>query len=237
MGDRQAVAALRRALKDADPEVRCAAAEALGRIADPQAGRALRGALTDWNRDVRARAALALGAIGEPKAGDALVPLLRDRCPAARIDAAFALAMLRRPEAAPVLAEALARTTDRRVALRVVVGLKRLGTAQAGDALRTGAELARRRAFRELAGRFAQAADTTAALAAELRREGNPSFRQEAVDVLGYMSPSPAEAALAALGALGKCEDLSLRDAARLAARRVKRLAGDGRGPAANSLP
>ena len=88
------VALLVRGLGDARPEVRAAAAEALGWIGGASAIAKLPGALKDPDADVRAAAAEALGWIGDRRPAKALVEVLKDGSPAVRREAAVALGRL-----------------------------------------------------------------------------------------------------------------------------------------------
>ncbi|WP_129115122.1 HEAT repeat domain-containing protein [Halegenticoccus tardaugens] len=81
-----------RALSADPPELRMAAANALGRLGDERNVSGLVDALCDEDARVRARAADALGRIGDPRAVDGLVALLTDPDAEARRAAADALA-------------------------------------------------------------------------------------------------------------------------------------------------
>jgi len=70
------VAALVAALKDTDPGVRAAAAEALGRLDDKSAGNALAGLLNDPSPEVQEQAIMALAELEDPRAVPGLEKLL-----------------------------------------------------------------------------------------------------------------------------------------------------------------
>jgi len=70
------VAALVSALKDSDPGVRAAAAEALGRLDDKSAGNALAGLLNDPSPEVQEHAVMALAELEDPRAVPGLEKLL-----------------------------------------------------------------------------------------------------------------------------------------------------------------
>ncbi|MFC4356855.1 HEAT repeat domain-containing protein [Halobium salinum] len=83
-----------KALSADQPELRMAAANALGRIGDGDVVPRLVGALDDPDARVRQRAAAALGSVGHSRAIGPLSGLLEDETPAVKRAAADALAML-----------------------------------------------------------------------------------------------------------------------------------------------
>jgi HEAT repeat protein len=95
------------ALHDPTPEVRRAAARALGAIGDARAVPALIQALQDPASNLVLEAADALGAIGSYEATDALLPLLQAERIEARIAAAQALRRIADPRALPALMQRL----------------------------------------------------------------------------------------------------------------------------------
>ena len=135
-------------LRDPRPDVRIAAADALGRIGHKPATRPLIRALYDVREDVRCAAARALGRIGSPDAVDPLSRLLKAPQWAARKAAAEALGAIASPAAVPHLARAM-RDPNPAVAAVAAAGL--LNTGEAGtsallDALADPAPSARRAA-------------------------------------------------------------------------------------------
>jgi HEAT repeat protein/MFS family permease len=102
-----AVEELTAALHDPIPEVRRAAARALGAIGDARAVPALIQALQDPASNLMLEAADALGAISSPDATDALLPLLQAERIEARIAAAQALRRIADPRALPALIQRL----------------------------------------------------------------------------------------------------------------------------------
>ncbi|GEM_PF-2197464 len=143
----EARSALREALS-ADPEIRLAAAFALGGAGDPAAVPALRGAaLDDPDPEDRARAAQLLGSLSDPTAAEALVQLLRsDRYASVRRAAAEALGALGDADAAavplalPALVAALETDRDRSVRAAAAAALGELGDPQAVPALKRALE-------------------------------------------------------------------------------------------------
>jgi HEAT repeat protein len=91
--EREVLPAATRALKDPDPEVRSAAALALGKMGFPRTFLDLRGALGDSERDVREAAVLALGMAGEPMAAESLRGILLDPGAEERLRGTAALAL------------------------------------------------------------------------------------------------------------------------------------------------
>lgn len=90
IGDAQPVKPLINALKTGDPQVRSAAAEALGNKKDVKVIEPLAQALNDESRDVRSKAIEALGKIGEP-AIETLIQALKHKETVIRQSAAYAL--------------------------------------------------------------------------------------------------------------------------------------------------
>jgi HEAT repeat protein len=102
-------------LDNADPRIRCVAADALGRIRAGTAVGALTERLQDDDAGVRRHAARALGRIGDGRAAKPLVSALRDDDPRVRRSAAFALGSVGDPFALEALEDAL-HDRDRHVA-------------------------------------------------------------------------------------------------------------------------
>ena len=128
--DPKTVDALIGALKDADPGVRQAAAESLGRIGDPRAVDPLAGVLSDANVEVRKSAIEALGNIDDAKAIPALAKAAGDANPAVRREAAEALLSFDEPAAGEPLVKLLS-DSDARVRVTALEGLSRRGDKRA----------------------------------------------------------------------------------------------------------
>jgi hypothetical protein len=96
-------------LDDSDPDVRQAAARALGYLGDIRATIPLISALKDAHGDVRAEVAMALGDLGDNRAIQPLLITLSDSYAPVRTDAATALGMLGRSAVRPLI-EALQNT-------------------------------------------------------------------------------------------------------------------------------
>src|SRR5262245_45984236 len=120
--DPKTVDALLAALKDADPGVRQAAAESLGRIGDPRAMDGLTASLGDGNVEVRRSAVEALGNLDDPKAIPALTRATGDANPTVRREAAEALLGFDEPSAGEPLLKLL-NDPDLRVRLTALEGL------------------------------------------------------------------------------------------------------------------
>ncbi|HEY7418683.1 MAG TPA: HEAT repeat domain-containing protein [Ktedonobacteraceae bacterium] len=116
VGDRHAAQALPEllaALKDASPNVRSAAADALASIGDSQAGPALLERYrADEDRDVRVMIAVALGAVHYQPAIPDLIQALDDPYETLQMEAAWSLGELKAAEARGGLQRVLARQTD-----------------------------------------------------------------------------------------------------------------------------
>lgn len=122
------------ALKDPSPEVRKAAALALGNIGDEDSADALKGLLNGSSGEVRASMLLALGKTGSEDSFDVLVSSLGDKDPVIRARAAEALGELGNPKATPHLAKLLEDgNADVREAALEAIAL--LGDASASGAL------------------------------------------------------------------------------------------------------
>lgn len=101
------VAALVAALKDSDPGVRAAAAQALGRLDDKAAGNALAGLLSDASPEVQQQATLALADLEDPRAVPGLEKLLTSPDADVRQQAASRLGDVELKTAPPALINAL----------------------------------------------------------------------------------------------------------------------------------
>jgi len=128
--DPKTVDALVAALKDADPGVRQAAAESLGRLGDPRALEPLSGLVGDGNVEVRKASVEALGNLEDPKAIPALTRAAGDANPAVRREAAEALISFDEPAAGEPLIKLLG-DSDLRVRLTAMEGLSQRGDRRA----------------------------------------------------------------------------------------------------------
>ena len=137
-GDSRAMPVLQSALKDADKEIRKAAAEAISLLggASDAAGAvaALCKALLDESHDVRMHAAEALGGLSDRGCVEALAKALHDQHRAVRKHAAIALSHYGDSRATPVLADALADHAEYGRE-DVIAALERLGGPVAAAAL------------------------------------------------------------------------------------------------------
>lgn len=120
---------------DEAPELRAAAAVALGHIGDPIAASALAEALKDPSEEVRYAAALALGRVAADGAATHLSAALRaDPSWWVRYAAALALGRTRKPFAAAALEECLRHEPKWQIRLAAVRSLQDLGGPRAADA-------------------------------------------------------------------------------------------------------
>ena len=120
-------------LKDADPDIRRRAANALGELGDPAAVPALIDALSDKSDFVRRKATLSLKKIGSP-AASALATALQHKDVQVRQGSFDALIELAHPSAVPSLSEAL-KHKDRNVRWRAAYLLRKISSPSAIPAL------------------------------------------------------------------------------------------------------
>ena len=122
-------------LADSEPDVREAAAQALGRLGSFESAPALMRTLRDPDRNVRWAAIAALSDLGATDAVPALVELLKDRDAGTREAVAQALGSIGSSESVPALVEHL---TDRsgQVRLMTIEALGQIGSTDALEALR-----------------------------------------------------------------------------------------------------
>jgi HEAT repeat protein len=220
LGDLGAVAvpALAGALKDADANVRWAAAESLGRI-----GPSAKAAVTDLaavlaDKEIRSIAADALGSIGKEAkpAVPALVRIVKEeKEPSLRMTAGVALARIDPPSAgpaAPIFAEAL-RHPDGRVRHDASIMLRELGPAGReatpilAELLRDKAQYARQIAANAVC--YSRDPQAVPALVQALD-DAEISVRSTAAMALGFVGPD-ATAAIPALQAKLKDADIGTR--------------------------
>ena len=194
--DPKTVDALIGALKDADPGVRQAAAESLGRIGDPRAVDPLGALVGDGNVEVRRAAIEALGNLEDPRGIPALTRAASDANPAVRREAAEALLSFDEPAALDPLVKLLG-DSDPKVRVTALEGLSHRGDKRALGPL---AKLVkdpnvevRTRAVRAL-GRFRDPAAQDGLLAA--LKDENADVRQVAAAGLGELELKSAPQAL-----------------------------------------
>jgi HEAT repeat protein len=134
MEKKRNVEGLIKALEHKDPNVRKAAAKALGRIGDKRAVEPLIKALSDSDWEVRAAAAKALGKLGDLRAVEPLITALKDETIAVRECAAEALGKIGDSRAVEPLISAL---KDEFWAVRkaAVDALAKIGDARAFEPL------------------------------------------------------------------------------------------------------
>ncbi|WP_437290513.1 HEAT repeat domain-containing protein [Sorangium sp. So ce406] len=123
-----------RCLADPDPEVRAAACDALGRIADPRAASALFPLLDDPNPRVAHAAMAAIQCLGGAEVEALALSAARDGSPAMRRAALRILAYFAPPSALPLFVEGL-RDPDMRLRERAIHGLACFAEPAAIEAL------------------------------------------------------------------------------------------------------
>jgi HEAT repeat protein len=111
-GDKRAMGAIAKLVKDPSPQVRATAVAALGELKDPSSIPALTAALKDENERVRQHAVRALAHIGSPQAAPALIEATRDSSADVRANAAAGLAELRDTANAGAVVSALRSLLD-----------------------------------------------------------------------------------------------------------------------------
>jgi len=131
----RAVQGLCVALGDPHPDVRAAAAFALGHIGDPSAVDALVTGLDDDVPLPRQSCAIALGRIGDARAFDALARALTDAQPDLRFQAATSLVEVDRERALDPLLAALDEEDDGEALSAIALALGELGNVCAADPL------------------------------------------------------------------------------------------------------
>jgi len=190
-------------LRDPDRNLRRAAAESLGAIADPQAVPTLLIALEDEHWSVRCAAATALGRIGSGKALPALAQRLQDEDATVRRAALAALGEIGDPRSAGQLILAL---SDPGLQATAVEALRRLGAAALPEmerAVEAGSDPEVRCLLVDLAGRLEDRvalrllltalADDAAAVRAEAALAlGEGGFREAVRPLMDLKAQDPA---------------------------------------------
>jgi HEAT repeat protein len=128
------VAPLVIALKDPDWDLRCNAAEILGKIKDPRAVEPLIAALKDKSSPVRVQAASALGEIKDPRAAEPLIAVLKDKNCSVRESAVWALGEMKVPRSVEPLIASL-KDDDENVRIRVIKALGKIKAPQSVEPL------------------------------------------------------------------------------------------------------
>jgi hypothetical protein len=191
---------LLRALTDAAPEVRAAAAAAAGELGAIESLPTLRLLMGDRHVLVRESAATAMGQLRAPGSLDALARSLADRENSVRVAAAGAIAQLGLPEGAAVLSEAL-RDRNSEVAIAAANGLALL--AQPGsvyaliETMSASAEAVSIAAIEAVAR--LRAHEAVPALANLARGDARPPVRAAAAYALGDIASPEAIAYLLTL--------------------------------------
>ena len=198
------------ALSDTDPEVREAAAEALGEHQVPAAVDALNGMLDDPEVDVAGAAAEALGQIQDDRAVAGLVRALSSSEAELRQAAAWALGRIRSETAVDGLVDALI-DADQEVRQEAAGALDMIGSPTAVDGLQAGLEDSDEDVQQEIIEALSRIEDprATAALIAAVDQVSGDAL-EELVEALGR---TESDAALEALVRLMDAEDSEIRKA------------------------
>jgi HEAT repeat protein len=221
VGDAAAVPHLIEALKDSEEDVRTQAAWALGNIGDPTASEALMRTLKDSAFGVRFAAAFALAIMTNAAAVPRLEPLLGDQERRVRIAAACSLAFHGSERGLPQLTVALKRLDDWQ-RFGAVIALHRLNTPAARELARSAVD-DRDAGVRKLASQAVEHGPGTA-LTTTLK-DGSDDHRYYAARMLLFFDDP---AAIPALRAAVRDPRIEVRVAARVALRRLERIA-DGK--------
>lgn len=184
-------------LNNPDAGVRASVAKVLGLLGDKTAVKPLLDHLADPDLLAGDRVAEALGRLGDPSAGPFLMQALNSDQEAVRARAAFALGLLKDEAAVDALSQHL-RTDQGMVANRAAEALANIGTAAALKALVAPLADSELTPARHAAMTGLEKAGQLAAqpLIAGLQ-SGDPAFRSNAAEMLGYIKPADAVQPLA----------------------------------------
>ncbi|HMV85076.1 MAG TPA: HEAT repeat domain-containing protein [Blastocatellia bacterium] len=193
-GEKSVAALIQIREQSQQPEVRCAAVFALGRIANPEAAKAVRAALNDADFQVRIAAAHVAGLNKDAEAVERLSRMVKDDEAPARRNAATALGQIGDRRAVAALLAAAANAKDRFIEHAVIYSLIQLKDQQALiAALKAPAIGTRKAALIALD----QSNDSliTAGVVAPFLGEGEAELRKAALWVFGHHAEKPEWAA------------------------------------------
>ena len=131
--DPAVIAALEKAVRDEESDVRKDAALALGILNSTASIPVLTAALRDADGGVRGAAATAIGKVGTHQDGKALIPLLSDESAPVRNRVLQAIGVLRVREAGPALREMYEQNRRKELGLRVLACLSRIADPAQAD--------------------------------------------------------------------------------------------------------
>lgn len=181
---RRVVLALVAALRDGDPTVRAAAAEALGRLGDPSAAGDLAAALRDSEPAVQRQATFALAELEDPRAVEPLISATRLPDAEVREKAADALGHLEDPRALPAL-ERLLTDQNTQVRKSAINALSQFELSTAPEALLSALRDANADVRHEAAHTVGHIGDRRAVPALKtLLNDTNADVRDAAVEAL-----------------------------------------------------
>jgi HEAT repeat protein/beta-lactamase regulating signal transducer with metallopeptidase domain len=189
------------ALRDASPDVRLAAAQALGDLGDARAVAALGSAVADDDLNVRKAAVRALGELQDPRGVSALSEALRtDADPEVRAMAAWALGQIEDVRGVPALGTALREDRAPAVRRQAAWALGQIEHADGVPALSAGLNDADLEVRRQVVWALGQI-ETPAAvepLATVVRSDADARTRSQAAWALGQIEDARAVPALTA---------------------------------------
>ena len=218
IADPKAIPALITALKDSSSDVRQEAAWALGRIGDPVGAPALIAALQDAEFAVRFAAAFALASIQDASAIVPLQPLLKDKERRVQIAAACSLAFHNSDAGFETLKSNLRSRSEDWHRFAAIVGLLRLNTPAAREALEQAPADLKYPQLQQL--REVGLKDGPAPALMSLLREGTDEQRHYAARVLPFFCDP---ATVAPLREAANDASAEVRTAARVGAVQVER--------------